>query len=117
MLVKLTPIPTKNNPKNKYIVVLNVMHGDADKYEDIEITCKNSADFEKKMLAVTNQPLEGSAGGDEAEYKKWCEDNFGEGYIPHDCIYRCTGNLVKVKSIEGFYYNEYGIKFHAELVP
>ncbi|MFK5173346.1 hypothetical protein ACI3QN_12605, partial [Propionibacterium freudenreichii] len=74
MPIKLTAIASKN-PKNKYKVIVNVMHGDADFYEKVELTCKNEADFEKKMLATNNQPLDGSAGGDEDEYTKWLEDN------------------------------------------
>ena len=113
MPIKLTAIPTKN-PKNKYEVVLRVMHGDADKFEDIKISCKNEEEFTKMMLAKKTQPLDGSAGGDEEKYKQWCEDNFYD-YVPYDCIYRGSSNHAKVDEISGFYYDQNGTKFKAEV--
>lgn len=114
MPIKLTAIPTKS-VKNKYRVVLECMHGDADKYEKIEVTCKDESDFEKMMLAKKTQPLDGSAGGDEDEYTKWLEDNFGEGTVPYDCIYSGTNNHAKVTRMDGFYFDENGVKWKAEV--
>jgi hypothetical protein len=114
MPIKLTAIKSKN-PKNKYKVILDVMHGDADMYEKVEVTCKNEADFEKKMLAMKDKPMGGSEGGDEDEYAKWLEDTFGEGYVPYDKIFSGTSNHASVNSIEGFFYDENGVKWKAEV--
>lgn len=114
MAIKLTRIKTKA-PKNKYKVVVKVMHGDADFYEEFSIDCKDDKEFTKIMTSVKNQPLDGSAGGNEEVYAKWCEDNFGEGTIPYDRKYSGTGNLAKVESVEGFYYDANGVKFEAEV--
>jgi hypothetical protein len=113
MNIKLTPIPVKNK-KEKYEVVLRVMHGDANKYEDIKIPCKNQEEFIKMMNAPKSQPLDGSAGGDESEYSQWCEDNFSD-YVPFDCIF--IDNRAKVDLVEGFYYDKKGVKFKAEVTP
>lgn len=115
MPIKLISIP-KKAPKNKYHIVLKVMHGDADFYEDIEVPCKDEAEFEKIMLAMKDQPQDGSSGGDEGKYAKWLEDNFGEGTVPYDQKYEGTGNHASVKSANGFYQDENGIKWKAELV-
>jgi len=115
MTVKLTPIQTKT-PKNKYHILLHIMHGDADFYEDIEVPCKNEADFERKMLAMKDQPMGGSEGGDERKYSKWLEDTFGEGWVPYDQKYEGSGNHAKVDRATGFYFNEHGTKFIAEVV-
>lgn len=113
MPIKLTAIPLKA-PKDKYEVVLRVMHGDADKYEDIKISCKNEEEFTKMMLAQQTQPLDGSAGGDEKKYRQWCEDNFYD-YVPYDCTCSGCGILSKVDGISGFYYDQNGTKFKAEV--
>lgn len=115
MPIKLTALSRKA-PKNKYHIVLHVMHGDADFYEDIEVPCKNEAEFQRMMLAMKNQPRDGSSGGDERKYAKWLEDTFGEGYVPYDQKYEGSGNHAKVDRATGFYHDVNGVKWQAEVV-
>jgi hypothetical protein len=103
------------NPKNKYLVVLRCMHGDADKYEDVKLYITAPAAFEKAMRAKATQPLDGSAGGNEKAYVKWITENFGEDSVPRDCIYSTTGHRAKVEDIKGFFYDANGVKWKAEV--
>jgi hypothetical protein len=113
MPIKLTAIPKKTK-KVTYQVIVEMMHGDADLTERQTITCKDEADFVKKMTAVKTQPMGGSEGGDEDEYAKWCEENFSD-YISFDKIFSGTSNRAKVQSVEGFFYDEHGMKWKAEV--
>lgn len=113
MPIKLTRIKEKR-PKNQYMVVVEVMHGDADKDELIELECDNEAHFMKMMSAMDCKPLCGAEGGDEEEYGNWCDEYFGEETIPRDCT--CDGQVLSdVRYVDGFYYDKDGVKWEAEV--
>ncbi len=113
-MIHLRPIEQIKNPKDKYCIELNLMHGDADKYENVVVKCKDEAQFEKRMEALKHIPLPTGAGGE--AYEQWCEDNFGD-YIPSDCIYgqnrRCSA---AIEGFTGFYWNPDGIKHYADVI-
>lgn len=119
MPINLIAVPNKmpkdNAPKNKYHIILKVMHGDADFYEDIDFPCKDATEFEKIMLAMKNKPRGGVSGGDEGKYVKWLENNFGEGTIPYDKKFSNSDCRADVDRAGGFYYDENGIKWKAEM--
>jgi hypothetical protein len=83
MKVKLTPITPPY--KNKYVIVVNFMHGDADAYSDETYVCKDKADFIRVMSQEHQAPEDPGAGGDEDAYDAWCADLFSEDFVPGDC--------------------------------
>jgi hypothetical protein len=113
MKIKLTPVSIKKAPKDKYFVEVRIMHGDADHYDNDLYPCEDEAEFKKIMSAFKDMPKpEAEGGGD--EYCEWCDNLLGEYFVPHDVSgYDCRAT---VRSFKGFYYDEHGAKFEAELV-
>lgn len=112
MSIKITPIDT-NTHKNKYHIEVECMHGDGDKETYHTYKCADAADFKRVMTAMKYMPLPSSSGGDASAYNKWCEETFGEGFVPWDVIY--TDTLTSVEHLTGFYYDENGVKYSAEI--
>lgn len=114
MTIKLTPIGLPQKPKNKYNITVKCMHGDADAFTDEEYDCVDEADFIATMSAFNNMPQPTAEGGNEDAYDTWCADTFGEDCIPWDVTgYDCRST---VRKLSGFYYDENGTKFGAELI-
>ncbi len=111
----MAPIVTKKAKTDYYHAVVSVYHGDADKDEEFTIECKDRADLVRVLNAVTNVPTNGNAGGDESEYRKWCDETFGEDMMPYDCIYDSSGNLAAYDGIKAFYTDPNGQKFAVQL--
>lgn len=113
-MIKLTPVEHPKNPKDKYEIELNLMHGDADKNENVVVKCRDETAFMRMMEALKNIPLPTGAGG--KSYEQWCENVF-QGWIPSDCIFgqhqRCSA---AIEGFTGFYWNPNGIKHYAEVI-
>ena len=123
----LTPTTPNDPPKNTYIIEFEVMHGDADKYESIEVEFKNKEYFIEmynffdsiinmdsdgetdtrltidnahmhKMEEIENQNIENDERQEALE--EW----------PGDCT--CDGQyMTPIQSIDGRYYDENGREF------
>lgn len=99
--------------KNKYIIEVRCMHGDADAYTTEEFVCANENEFERIMKQEQLMPQDPGSGGDDDAYRAWCTELFGEAFVPSDCTYQdCPAS---VQSFAGFYYDEAGVKFEASL--
>ena len=109
MKIKLIPIPVVKSPKNKYIIDVWFMHGDADAYTSEIYACKNESAFLRVMESFKNKPDCRTCN----QYD-WCTTTFGEGFTPYDIT--CDSYLADVSTLTGYYYDENGIKFEAELI-
>jgi hypothetical protein len=112
--IKLTAIPNKKNPKNKYFIVLDIMHGDADFDEKVEYPCKSKEIFIDKMKLLEKRPLDTGAGGNQTVWADFCENNFSD-YIPHDKTVDCQWHAA-ISDFCGLYYDENGVRWLAKLV-
>ena len=114
MKIKLTPIPLKKQLKNKYIVEVEFMHGDADHKTFEKVVCKKESDFIHLMSKIDEGIKKFQYSGVwNSEYIPWWEELFGEDFIPYDIT--CEGQKTQVRGAEGFYYDENGTKFSAAL--
>jgi hypothetical protein len=111
MKIKIKKIAPKH--KNKYVIEVDFMHGDADAYTTEEFVCANENEFERIMKQEQLIPQSPGSGGDEDAYRAWCTELFGEDFVPSDCT--CDDIQASVESFAGFYYNEAGVKFEASL--
>lgn len=99
---------------NKFVIVVNFMHGDGDLYDTEEYVCKDEADFIRVMSAPEG-PEDPGAGGDEDAYREFYNDLFYDGgFVPGDATCDCQV-LAAVQEFEGFYYDEAGNKYEATL--
>ena len=97
--------------KNKYVIEVKFMHGDADEYTTEEFICKNEAECTEVMKALSEDtPQDPASGGSEEEYAAWELKVFkSEDFIPYDCTgYDCPASYQNAKA---FYYNQDGTKF------
>jgi hypothetical protein len=111
--IKLTPVEVEYSPKDKFIVVVTFMHGDADKYDYEEYECKDEADFRRIVDKLNDAPQNPSEGGDDDAYDEWALETFTyEDFIPYDVVYpgKCSYD-----GFEAFYYDSNGVKFKAEI--
>lgn len=107
-LKKVTP-----DYKNKFVIVVNFMHGDADAYTDETYVCKNEADF-IRVMSAPDGPQDPGAGGDDDEYRAFYKNLFKtDDFIPTDIT--CDDYPATIQDFEGFYYDEAGNKFEATL--
>jgi hypothetical protein len=108
------PIKTRN-PKNKYLIIAEAMHGDADKYEKVEIGPFSKSQI-KEIEAIINLFK---------KMKKYdCDPNgyyniegFEEFYSdcwPSDCT--CCDYPASFKSYEIFFFDENGIKYQVKVI-
>ena len=111
MKVKLTPIA--HPYKNKYVIVVKFMHGDADAYTNETYVCEDKADF-IRVMSSPDGPQEPASGGDDDAYAEFYSDLFGcDDFIPYDCTgYDCKASI---RDFSGFFYDENGNKFQATL--
>ena len=110
MKIKLKPVKPKF--KNKYVIVASFMHGDADAYTDETYVCKNEGDF-IRIASASEGPQEPGSGGDEDAYNTFYASLFGQDFVPCDCT--CQDYPAAFQSMEGFYYDNEGVKFEATL--
>lgn len=113
--IKLTPVKIKKSPKDKYIIVVEFMHGDGDHYDTDEYKCKDDADFRRVIELLGDIPSSPGEGGDSDKYDEWELETFkSDNFIPHDITY----NDIKthISSFEAFYYDSNGNKFQAEII-
>lgn len=108
MKVKHTPIQPKY--RNKYVIRVEFMHGDADATTYEDYVCKHQDDFIRVMSAFDDSPQDPGSGGDEDEYDSWCAEMFGEDFVPGDCT--CDFQVrAALRGCEGFFYDEEGNDF------
>jgi uncharacterized protein YeaO (DUF488 family) len=112
MKIKLTPVKPKY--RNKYIINVKFMHGDADAYSTETYVCKHQDDF-IRVMSLDRQWPDGCRN--EATYDEWCDNLFGEYddcFVPGDCT--CDHQVrAQIESFTGFFYDEDGNEFKAEL--
>jgi hypothetical protein len=112
MKVKLTPIQPKY--RNKYVIRVEFMHGDADAETYEDYVCRDRDDFIRVLSAFDDCPQDPGSGGDEDAYDAWCEEMFGEGFVPGDCT--CDFQVrAAIRGCECFFFDEDGNEFTAEL--
>jgi hypothetical protein len=111
MKINLTPIVPPY--KNKYIIAVKFMHGDADAYTTETYVCKDRADF-IRVMSSPDGPQEPASGGDEDAYNEFYADLFrSDDFIPYDCTgYDCKASI---RNFTGFFYDEDGSKYTATL--
>jgi len=108
--IKLTPVKNKKSPKDKYVIIVSIMFGDADRYEDHKYSCKNEKDFIRVIKQLEDSPMSPGEGGDRKTYEKWELETFGsEDFIPYDDQCKAAYD-----TFEAFYYDSNGNKFKAE---
>lgn len=116
MNIKLTPIPQKKKPKNKYLINVEFMSGDADHFETVKYWCKDEEDF-KNTIGKIEEGIEKyrySRHANEDEYDAYWYEVFGEDFVPYDVTSQCDYKAATDR-YEGFYFDEHGVKFKAEL--
>lgn len=115
MKVKLTPLPPKKIPTNRYILHLEFMSGDADHYDIEKYYCDDEEDFKRLFTKVTEGIKELKYNYDRDEQMAYWYKIFGDYMeVPHDVT--CEGYPARMTNIQGFYYDENGVKFKAEVV-
>lgn len=114
-------------PKNAFVVEVTVMHGDADKYETIQIgpfTDEQLNWLEQAIIVTRNLIKTNSRKYDNVEgYDLWfsgCLPNKYDyrdpiiktiSYLPNDCT--CDGCCkAGVEKYEVYYYDENNVKYH-----
>ena len=107
MKVKLTPVKSKY--KNKYVIEVEFMHGDADAYTTESFVCKNEADF----IRIISNDVSSLNRHKEDEYDEQMTKLFGEDFCPCDCT--CEDYRASIQEMNGFYYDVAGTKFNATL--
>lgn len=111
--ILLTPVVKKTTPKDRYFIILEIMHGDADFYEKIKYPCKNEAEFVSKMLALADMPLASGSGGSDKIWSGFCETNFSD-YIPTDKT--SVGQYTAcIDDYSGLYFDKNGDEFVAKI--
>lgn len=117
MKIKLTPIPipVKKVPTRQYVLEVKFMHGDADLYTDETYVCEDENDFKRIVSKLNCCPPSPACGGETKNYKAWEIEAFlSEDFIPWDKTgYDCPASY---DGFKGFYYDENGVKFKAEIV-
>lgn len=111
MTVKLKKL--KPEYTDKFVIVVEFMHGDADAYTKEEYVCKDEADFIRVMSAPEG-PQDPSSGGDEDVYREFYADLFkDDSFVPGDCTYLDIPACVY--GWESYYYDKDGTKYEATL--
>jgi hypothetical protein len=110
--MKLKPITPKY--RNKFVIEVEFMHGDADAYSTEECACKDEAEFTKIMEGLKNVPQDPGSGGDDDEYRDFFSNLIGEDFVPGDST---TDHqfLAAYDGHTGFFYDQNGNKFEAEI--
>jgi len=111
--IKLIPVE-KEPIKNKYIILVKFMHGDADGYTEQEYECDDENDLRRIVDKLDNIPQVPAEGGDEDVYDAWELDTFNsDDFIPYDQTgYDCKASYDRY---EAFYHDENGVEFRVEL--
>lgn len=95
----LTPYPVKTNPKSKYVIVVNFMHGDADSYTKEE--------YEFKTEEAAKEAL--------SWFLEYSGAELGDSDYPFEIPWDVTADCQFHATIDGIeevvYYNETGEKF------
>ena len=111
MTVKLKKIAPKY--KDKFVIEVEFMHGDADADSTETYVCKDEAEFVRIMNAESEGPESPGSGGDEDEYNDFYADLFGEDFVPSDVT--CCDYPACVEAFNGFYYDKDGTAYTASL--
>jgi hypothetical protein len=109
--MKLKPIEPRY--RNKFVIEIVFMHGDGDSYSTEECPCDDGAEFTKIMKGLENVPQDPGSGGDDA-YKDFFTDLIGEDFVPGD-VTRDHQFLAAYDGHSGFFYDQAGNKFEAEI--
>lgn len=100
--------------KDKFVIEVKFMHGDADAYTTEDFVCDDEQAF-KNIVSKLNEdrPTPPAEGGDEDTYNAWGLDVFGyDDFLPWDTTgYDCYATY---KSYKAFFYDNEGVKFEVE---
>lgn len=92
--VVLKKLKTSKPKKQKYSIILQLSHGDADHHEDFTIDCISEKHFIQLMNDLETEPPHPSGGGDDVVYQ---------------------GMPCQIDSFEGRYFDENGEKWVASV--
>jgi hypothetical protein len=108
--MKLTPVVSKY--RNKFVIEVKFMHGDADAYSTEECPCENEAEFTKIMEGLNDVPESPGFGGDDDVYYKFFTELISVDFVPGDstCDFQF---LAAYDGHKGFFYDQAGNKFEA----
>jgi hypothetical protein len=121
MNITMKPYAKNENPKNTYIIVCSVMHGDADKYEDFEFDFSKKESFMmmlERLLAILEKGSCKSRQLMSDLEKEFCE-KVDKGGFDEDLYFEWPGDVtcdqqyrVALTAISDLiYYDENGNKF------
>lgn len=107
--MKLKKVESKY--KNKYVIEVEFMHGDADLYTTEDCVCEDELECKTIMEKLNGEiPTSPASGGDDDEYDTWSLDVFGSyDFIPYDKSgYDCRASY---EDASAYFYNQDGVKF------
>jgi hypothetical protein len=110
--MKLKPVVSKY--KNKFVIEVEFMHGDADAYSTEECPCEDEVEFTKIMKGLENVPQDPGSGGDDGEYADFFTNLIGEDFVPGDSTTDHQYDAA-YDGHKGFFYDQAGNKFEAEI--
>lgn len=110
--MKLTKVKPKY--KNKFVIEVEFMHGDADAYTTEDFICDDEAECKSVMESLKGDiPMNPAEGGDENLYREWELKVFkSEDFIPYDTTgYDCPASY---EGASAFFYDQNGEKFEVK---